>query len=82
MIAVAAILANVGQGFIHDRLLRLALVLFKVGSQLGLGLVDIQEVFLSCAKSQPADITVGNAGRDTNKTDNLQIAFCHVHDCI
>lgn len=66
-----------GQRFVDCALLWLALMLLEVGLQLEFGLVGVQQEFLSRTEGQPANVTIGDAGRGSNESDDVQLPVSH-----
>jgi hypothetical protein len=66
-----------GQRFGDCALLWLALMLLEIGLQLEFSLVGIQQEFLSSTECQPANVTIGHAGRGSNEADDLEQAISH-----
>lgn len=65
------------QRVVDGALLRLALVLLKIGPQLEFGLIGIQQKLLPGTECQPAEIAIGQAGCNPDKTGDFQISIWH-----
>ncbi|MGC1224340.1 MAG: hypothetical protein WA872_21375 [Candidatus Sulfotelmatobacter sp.] len=67
------------EGIIDDTFFRLALMLFEIGLQLGLGLIRVNDKFLPGSKRQFANIAIRGVRSAPDEADDSELAVVHGH---